>query len=281
MDIELFDIPANVEKHLDWIADAQKRGVDLLVFPELSLTGYLVGPRGYELGLNINGPTLNELAAAAGDMHVVVGFVEEGYAAQYFCSAAVLHRGRVRFVHRKVNLANYGAMEEAKFFSSGRYIETTALGRSFNASVLLCADVWNPALVNLAALHGATILLVPTNSSLDSASGDFSKPAKWEIVLSFYSMIYGLPIVFANRIGVEGDHEFWGGSRLLNAHGEVIARADATSEELVIGEIDYAQVRQARFELPTVRDSNLDLVHREIDRLASRMGVPFMIRDDP
>lgn len=280
MDVALFDIAANVERHHAWIADAKEQGVDVLVFPELSLTGYLVGARGYELGLDINSPTLRELAAAAGDMHVVVGFVEEGYAAQFFCAAAVLHRGRVRFVHRKVNLANYGAMEEAKYFSSGRYIETTPLGRSFYASVLLCADVWNPALVNLAALHGATVLLVPTNSSLDADSGDFSKPAKWDVVLSFYSMIYGLPIVFANRIGTEGAHEFWGGSRLLNANGEVIAAADGDREQLVIGELDYREVRRARFHLPTVRDSNLDLVHREIDRLATRLGVPVRVRDD-
>jgi predicted amidohydrolase len=280
IDVALFDVAANKSKHLEYITRAREAGCQLLVFPELSLTGYLVGSRGYELGMGVADPVLLELAEAAGDMHTVVGFVEEGYAAQFFCAAAVLHRGEIQFIHRKLNLANYGAMEEAKFFSQGRYVETTPVRRPFTAGVLLCADVWNPALVHLAALHGATVLVVPTNSSLDEASGDFSKPAKWEVVLEFYSMIYGLPIVFANRIGCEGGHRFWGGSRIVDAQGEVVAVTGHDGEELIVADLDYGQIRRARFQLPTVRDSNLDLVQREVDRLMTRLGVPERIRED-
>lgn len=281
IDVSLFDIDANRARHLEWIDQAHEDEIDLLVFPELSLTGYLVGPRGYELGLDIGDPLLEELASAAGDMYTIVGFVEEGFAAQFFCAAAVLHRGRVEFVHRKLNLANYGAMEEAKFFSQGRYIETTEICSPFTAAILLCADLWNPALVHLAAVHGATALIVPTNSSNDQSSGDFSKPAKWDVALRFYSMMYGMPIVFANRIGREGDHHFWGGSRIVDARGEIVAAADPTAgEQLVIGDIDYTQVKRARYELPTVRDSNLSLVHREINRLMGRIGVPDQYRDE-
>lgn len=282
IDVALFDIDANRAKHLEWIEMAHEAEVDLLVFPELSLTGYLVGPRGYELGVDVGDPLLEELASAAGDMYTVVGFVEEGYAAQFFCSAAVLHRGRVEFVHRKLNLANYGAMEEAKYFSAGRYVETTEICPPFVASIMLCADLWNPALVHLAAVHGATALIVPTNSSHDEDSHDFSKPHKWGVALRFYSMMYGMPIIFANRIGKEEGHEFWGGSRIVNARGENIAAAsgDGQGEELVIADLDYEQVKKARYELPTVRDSNLALVHREINRLMSRIGVPDQFRDE-
>jgi len=129
--------------------------------------------------MGVRHPVLKKLAEAAGDMAVVVGFVEEGYAAQFFSAAAYLEQGHVKFVHRKLNLANYGAMEEAKFFAPGRYLETVEIARPFAGAILLCADTWNPALVHLAALHGATMLMVPTNSSLDAESGDFSKPDKW------------------------------------------------------------------------------------------------------
>lgn len=279
IDIALCDVDANVEKHLAWIEDARAAGVELLVFPELSLTGYKVGHTGYTLGLGASDPLLARLAKAAGDMTVVVGFIEEGHAAQFFCSAAVLHAGKVLFVHRKLNLANYGAMEEAKFFAVGRYVETFRLP-PFDGSVLLCADMWNPGLVHLSALHGATLLLVPTNSSLDHESGDFSKPTKWDTVLRFYAMIYGLPIVFCNRLGEEAGHTFWGGSRIVDAHGDIVAQAGREREELLVGEISFEQVRKCRYELPTVRDSNLGLIQREIDRLAHRVGVPDHIRDD-
>jgi N-carbamoylputrescine amidase len=279
--VELFEVERNVEKHLAWIEQARAQGVELLVFPELSLTGYEVGGRGYELGMSLNHPVLRRLAEAAGDMAVVVGFVEEGFAAQFYCSAAFLRAGKVRFVHRKLNLANYGAMEEAKFFAAGRYVETVPVAPPFTATILLCADTWNPALVHLAALHGATMLIVPTNSSLDAASGDFSKPRKWDIVLEFYSVIYAMPIVFANRVGTEGDHTFWGGSRIIDARGEVLARAGREDETLLCADLSYDAVRKARFELPTVRDSNLDLVDREVTRLVSRLGIPHLIRDDP
>lgn len=280
IDVTLFDVEANVEKHLEWIERARAEGVDLLVFPELSLTGYKIGSRGYQIGMTVPHPVLTRLAKAAGDMAAVVGFVEEGFAAEFFCAAAYLESGRVEFVHRKLNLANYGAMEEAKFFAPGRYVETVSLTAPFTASILLCADMWNPALVHLAALHGATMLIAPTNSSLDTESGDFSKPNKWKIALQFYSGMYGLPIVFANRVGSEAGHTFWGGSRILDPHGDTVAEAPQDGEALIVGEISYDSVRRARFELPTVRDSNLSLVQREIDRLVSRLGVPERVRED-
>ena len=280
IDVALFDVEANVEKHIRWITEARAQGIQLLVFPELSLTGYKIGARGYELGMDVRHPLLLRLAEAAGEMRVVVGFIEEGYAAQYFCAAAYLQGGRVKFVHRKLNLANYGAMEEAKFFAAGRYLQTVPVSDPFTGAILLCADMWNPALVHLAALHGATLLMAPTNSSLDAESGDFSKPGKWQIALQFYSGMYGMPIVFANRIGTESGHTFWGGSRIMDPHGEVVAEAGRKEETLVVGELSYNSVRRTRFELPTVRDSNLSLVQREINRLSKILGVPDPVPDD-
>lgn len=277
----LGDVDANVTKHLSFIARARDASVDMLVFPELSLTGYNMGASTPELAIGLQTPlthpALKRIADAAGAMRVVVGFVEEGYGAQFFNSAAVVHEGELSFVHRKLNLANYGDMQEAKVFAQGRYIEPVAITSQFTAAILLCSDMWNPPLVHIAALHGATLLVVPTNSSIDGASGDTTKPARWDLVLGFYASLYGLPIVFANRVGTEGTFHFWGGSRVLDAHGTEVARIDGDHEDLLVADIDYLEVRRARFELPTVRDSNLALIHREIDRLVARIGVPDLL----
>ena len=278
IDVIPFDILRNVETHRELIAQAREQDVSVVVFPELSLTGYSTGERGYELAMTRDDSLLRSLAVEAGDMAVVVGFIEEGYAAQFFNSAAVLRNGRVEFVHRKLNLATYGNLEEGKYFAAGRYVEPVELGEPFTGSILICADMWNPALVHLAALHGATILLSPTNSALDSVSGAFSNPRGWDVVVSFYAMIYGLPVVMANRVGREEDLVFWGGSRILGPRGEVLALASDDETTLLTADISYELIKRARFELPTVRDSNLGLVEREIGRLAAQIGVPEAYR---
>src|SRR5690606_13338599 len=136
-------------------------------------------------------------------------------------------------------------------------IEPFDLPGPFTGSILLCSDMWNPPLVHIAALHGATILLAPTNSSLDAGTGDATKPERWDLALRFYASLYGLPVAFCNRTGREGVHSFWGGSRILDAFGNVVAAAGGDHETLVVGELAYADVRKARHQLPTVRDSNL------------------------
>lgn len=279
IDVIPHDLQGNLTKHLDVIDDARTKGADLLIFPELSLTGYDVGQYAYDIAMVVEDSRLLRLAAAAGEMWTVVGFVEQGYAAQYFNSAALLREGELLYVHRKLNLAMYGQMEEGKTFATGRYIESFELFAQFTGAILLCSDLWNPALVHLAALHGATVLLAPTNSSLDAKSGDVSKPPIWDMVLKFYSTLYGLPIAFANRIGSEGDYEFWGGSCILGPRAEVLAAAHDREESLLVAELEYEDVLKARLALPTVRDSNLALIHREVGRLYHRVGVPERLRN--
>jgi predicted amidohydrolase len=123
-------------------------------------------------------------------------------------------------------------------------------------------------------LHGASVLLAPVNSSTGAVGDEFSNPEGWDLVLRFYAMMYGLPVLMANRYGYEGDDFFWGGSRILDSSGRDLAVAPDGHVGLVTAELNYADVRRARFRLPTVRDSNLHLVQREIDRLAVRIGMP-------
>ncbi len=273
IDCVLFDIEANAEKHLEMIHQARAAGVELLLFPELSLTGYHVGPRCVDMAIDMKAPVLARLAEAAGDMTVIVGFVEEGFAAQFFNSAVVLRNGRPVFHHRKLNPATYGNLEEGKYFATGRYVETFSVKPPFNAAVMICADLWNPALVYLSALHGTTLMLVPICSAYESVGGEFSNPRGWNLALKFNAMIYGMPLIMANHVGHENGLNFWGGSRILDARGNVLGELADGMEDLVIGDIDYQDVREARFELPTVRDSNLALIHREIGRLVDKVGV--------
>jgi len=274
---ELGDLHANMARHVEAVRAAAASGVELLVFAELSLTGYQVGPRVLDLAMSRHDPFLLQLSRQAPAMTIVVGFVEEGPAAQFYNAAAVLRDGACVFVHRKLNLATYGELEEDKYFADGRYVDVVTHDGPWQLAVLLCADAWNPGLVHLAALYGATALAMPVASGEGVVGADFSNPEGWALACRFYALVYGMPVVMTNHTGTEGAVRFWGGSRIVDPFGRELAVADA-GESLLTADVEYGAVRRARFQLPTVRDSNLDLIHREIERLANRIGVPRDIR---
>lgn len=256
----------SIARHLAMIEDSRAKNVDVLVFPELSLTGYAAVPDLLALARPARAPELALLAAAAGPMTVAVGFIEEGPAAQFYTAQALLSRGNVVHVHRKINLAGYGRLEEPKHFGRGRSIGTIRIADQWSATTLICADLWNPALPWLAALSGATLLFVPTASSLDAVGPRFDNPGGWDLVLRHTALTYGVPIVFANLCGPHAGGHFWGGSRIVDADGTTYGPA-GTEPELVIAEINYDRVREARARLPTVRDADPHFVHAELERL--------------
>jgi len=272
------DVDANLEVHERWIVAAQAAGCDLLVMPELSLTGHFGFVNLLAAAMRRTDPRLARLAAAADGMAVILGFIEEGPGAQFYNAAALLHRGRVAHLHRKVNIPNYGELEEGKHYAPGRFVDTCALDEDWRAGLLICADVWNPALTHLAFLHGATLLNVPVSSGVEAVGVDFDNPGGWALTMRFYAMMYGAPVVMCNRTGRERHQTFWGGSRIVDPSGRELAVA-GQEEGLITADLCYDAVRRARYLLPTVRDSNIALVSRETDRLLSSLGVPEFIRD--
>jgi len=259
----------NLDRHLDWIAEGRKAKVELLVCPELSLVGHHGAEQIIDDAMRRDDPRLAQLASATGEMGCVVGFIEEGPAAQFYNATALLRDGRVQHVHRKINLAHYGLLDEGKYFSPGRTIDTADLDEDWRMALLICADVWNPALTHLAFAHGATVLVCPVNSGVEAVGVDFDNPAGWALAMRFYSMMYGAPSIMANRVGSDKGLTFWGGSRIVDACGAELAVA-GDGEELITAALDYDSVRRSRQLLPTLRDSDLTLVHAETTRLLDK-----------
>jgi predicted amidohydrolase len=261
------DVAANLRKHLEVIEAARSAGADLLLFPELSLTGHGGGAAALQVALGAGSDVVKTLACATGPMCTTFGLVEEGPGAQFYNAAMTVRDGALIHVHRKVNLATYGRLDDGRHFRAGRRVEPFAFDGPWTASCLICADTWNPALVHLAALQAATLLLVPVSSAREAVADTFDNPAGWEINCAFHALTYGLPLVMANRVGTEADLTFWGGSRVLDAHGRIVAKAGDT-ETLLTAQLDYDDVRTARYRLPTVRDANLPVVRAEMERIA-------------
>ncbi|TVQ01392.1 MAG: nitrilase [Roseinatronobacter sp.] len=271
------DLEANFEMHREWIAQARAAGVVFLLLPELSLTGHYGAMRLLDFAMPRTDPRLIALSELAGDMTICPGFIEEGPAAQFYNTTAVLRAGELVTLHRKINLPNYGLLEEGKHYASGRFVDTWALDDQWRLGLMICADAWNPALVHLACLHGATLLACPVSSGIEAVGEEFDNPAGWARTMEFYSVMYGLPSMMANRTGREADLTFWGGSRILDPFGKLLALAGA-EPELITATLDYGALRRARHALPTVRDSNIALIHRETARLIDSLGVPDVVR---
>lgn len=258
------DILANLDLHLAMIDEARQRGVDLLVFPELSLTDYLSAPDTAALARPADGAELGRLARAAGPMRVSVGFIERASDGAVHNAQAMIGGG-VRHVHRKLYLPNYGNLTEGRHYQSGTALETVRLDEGWQTATLICADSWNPALPWLAALGGATMLLQPIASARSAVDG-FDNPAGWDVNLRHTALTYGLPVVMANHCGTRGGLDFWGGSRILDADGRCLATA-GSEPELIIADLALAHGVAARRRLPTVRDADPVLIARLIRTL--------------
>jgi predicted amidohydrolase len=270
-DATLGDVAANLGRHLEWIARAREAGADLLVFPELSLTGYLLQDLVSEVALDSDDPVFDQIADAAGDMAVVVGAIEESAEHAQFISGYLIEKGAIRHVHRKVYLAAYGVFDEARYVGSGqrvRAVDTDAVGRM---GVIICEDAWHPSLVGLSLLDGANLLVVQVASPVrDLTRGELPHNARiWMDTLRTYARLYGTTIVFCNRVGTEDGLVFWGHSCVLGPDGEVIAQAPLYDEDLLVVEVDPERVRQARLSNPVLREEKLDLTVRESLRLLS------------
>ncbi|RWX62831.1 nitrilase, partial [Mesorhizobium sp. M4B.F.Ca.ET.089.01.1.1] len=127
------DVDANIPRHLDWIAQGRSRGLDLLVMPELSLTGHY-GPLSLlDVAMRNSDPRLSRLAESAGGMSVVVGFIEEAPAAQFYNTTVILRGGGVVYLHRKINLPTYAKLEEGKHYAQGRFVDTYGLDDNWRA----------------------------------------------------------------------------------------------------------------------------------------------------
>ncbi|WP_322061099.1 nitrilase-related carbon-nitrogen hydrolase [Paraburkholderia sp. J63] len=249
------DARANLARHLEHMSDARKRGVRLLVFPELSLHGHSAGKDALTLAIRRDNALIGQLAEASVDMHTVFGFVEEAPGGQFYNSQATVANGRLIHVHRKAMLATYGKLKEGLYFAAGPSPGSFTLDDRWQVATPICADLWNPAVVHRLACDGVTLFAAPISSAREAVGDDFDNPAGWDINLRFYALTYGVGIVMANRVGSEGTMTFWGGSRILDPFGKTVAQAPDETECLVTGELDYEALRHARFLLPTVRDA--------------------------
>jgi predicted amidohydrolase len=262
----LGDVAGNARRVRDHVVRAREEAAELVVFPELTLSGYSLGLADEDVALPVDHPLLTGLADEANGLGCVVGFAEAGRVHTYN-SAAYLERGEVRHVHRKLYLPTYDIWEERKHFTPGSAMRAfeTDTGR---VAILICSDAWQPALPVIAIQDGARVLIVPANSTARRPENRDD----WHDFNRFYARQLECYVVFVNRVGEEGGLSFWGGSHVYDPWGKLVAEAPGDEPALLTVELDLSAVRRRRRELPLVKEARLALLSREIDRLAAAGG---------
>lgn len=261
----LGDVAANLEKVRSFQLQAKDQGAELLIFPELAMTGYALGHRMADSALRRTDEVFCELLGYSRDLPLIVGFVERSPRGRIYNSAALLDDGEVVHVHRKVYLPTYSVWEEQKHFARGKRLEVFSY-RGFRIAIFICNDFWYPSMAYLAACDDADVFCIIANSSLD---GEGTNPRAWDLLLRPPALLYGAYVLFANRVGEEAGASYWGGSSIIAPLGYSLEVA-GSDEEIVTAQIEQKNVERARDALPILRDADIDFTYRELGEIARK-----------
>ncbi len=274
----LGDLEENLARHHELLATARSEGADLVIFPELGLTGYLLQDLAGEVAMRLDDPRLAELAAATRDLSMVASFVEESADHRLFISAGLFEDGELRHVHRKLFLPTYGLFDERRFFAAGDALRAVDSRLGAGIGIAVCEDFWHLAVPQLLALDGAQILInVSSSPGRDLAATNevgLGTATSWRTLMRAYAQLTTSFVIFVNRVGVEESISFWGGSEVIAPSGEVLFGAPLYDEGLYTVEISLADIRRERIVLPLLRDERPELQIRELGRIvAERAGM--------
>jgi predicted amidohydrolase len=260
IDSRLGEVDENLERHLDWIARAREQGVELLLFPELSLTGYRLLHLTPRVALQpARSPTIARLAAAAPEMAVVVGCVEEDERGFLFNSALLLQEGRLAHVHRKLYLPTYGIFQEGRFFGEGSRLDLCRVaGNPFG--VLICEDFWHSDPAEKLVRAGAKLIAVVSASPgrIGADPMPVSQEA-WESLTRASALLNTAWVLYCGRVGWEEGTFYTGGSHVVRPGGELLARAPYLEEDLLVVDLDLREVDRMRWRLPILAAERHDI----------------------
>ena len=269
LDVTVGDIPGNERRLRDWLERARGAGAQLVLFPELALTGYppedLLLKEHFLLDARA---ALDRLAADVDDEVVVVGFPER--TEDVYNAAAVLWDGAVRGVYRKIYLPNYGVFDEQRYFQSGRRGAMIELG-GHRIGLTVCEDCWEagPPLTD-EALAGATIAVNISASPYHAGKG-----VQREQMFAQRARDSLCAVAYCNLVGGQDELVFDGHSFVVDYDGTLLARAVQFDEELLLCDLDPEASAAARLRETRHRPAT----RRSLPRIEVLARLP--LRSDP
>ena len=239
----------NLRQISEQAAKARKKNVDLLIFPELHLTGYTMRDEVSHMAEPIPGPSTRKVESVAKEhsVHIIFGMPEESEVKGVIHNTAVFvgPKGLIGR-YRKIHLPTHSVFEERRYYRPGQEapVFKTDVG---TIGLNICYDLYFPELTRLQALQGAQLVVCI------SASPGLRRRFFEGFCLS-RAMENAVYLVYVNRVGIEEGLQFWGGSRVIAPNGSVLAQCKYDVEEFQICKVDLDEVSRARAFIPTIKD---------------------------
>lgn len=273
-DPKMGDLEKNIENHINIISSAKNKGAEIVVFPELSLTGYFLKDSVYDLGVDINSDeaaVFQPLYKISEELNITViaGFVEKDADFNFYNSTFCVSNGKLINVHRKVYLPTYGMFEELRYFKQGDGFDVFDLN-GVKISVLTCEDAWHLSSSYIAVNKGAHIIIINSASparGITAGLNKFNSTNMWEELLSVIAFYYKCYVIYVNRVGFEDGIGFSGGSCVINPSGNIESKMDYIEAEEIITELNLNLLNNERFKTPLLRDENLNLTLKELESI--------------
>jgi NAD+ synthase (glutamine-hydrolysing) len=231
IDLLVGDVQGNTQRIVDTTRHAHTElSADLVVFPELALSGYppedLLFHRGFRRQIETG---LERIRREIGTASAVVGYPEYS-GRDIYNSAALITGGGIAANHRKSELPNYKVFDEKRYFRAGAQ-PTVVERQGLRVGLLVCEDIWGPEAAQMARSAGAELLIVSNASPYE-----IHKQREREQIVAEHVREVNLPVVYVNRVGGQDELVFDGNSFVMDAGGNLMARAPAFSEGVFLAE---------------------------------------------
>jgi NAD+ synthase (glutamine-hydrolysing) len=261
------DLTANSELIVEAIGVAEEAEADIVVFPELAITGYppedLLLKPGFVAD---NLAALGKVAAATTRTVAVVGFVDE--ATDLYNAAALCAFGEVRGVYHKVVLPNYSVFDEARYFAPGRGAANLWGIGGVRVGISVCEDVWSPTGPIAAQAAAGAELMININASPFYADRLIER----EALVGTRASDASVPLVYVNTVGGQDELVFDGGSMVFDASGRVITRLAQFHETVAVVDLEVRPVFRKRLLDPRGRQAAIPLPVTEITGASRHTG---------
>ncbi|MGC8998843.1 MAG: carbon-nitrogen hydrolase family protein [Candidatus Bathyarchaeia archaeon] len=249
------DKKANIQKMEEYTDKAKQRGADLVIFPELSLTGYIIRDELFDLAEKIPGSSTSamEKIAKKHETYIVFGMPEISQKTQATIYNTAVLVGPEGYIgkYRKMHLPTHSVFEEKRYFRPGYQAEAfeTDIGR---IGLIICYDIFFPEVCRLTRLEGAQMIVCISASPA-------VRRAFFETLTVARAIENAAFLAYVNLVGIEDGLQFWGGSRLIAPNGKITVKAKYDEEDLVVGEVDYADIKPVETFVPTLKDLRPEL----------------------
>jgi predicted amidohydrolase len=249
------DKERNLRKIEEVTLRAKEQGAELVIFPEMCLTGYVVKDQLYELAETIPGPSTKKVEALARKTgaYVVFGMPtlsEKTKATMYNTAVFVGPKGLIGIYHKRY-LPTHSVFEEKRYFRPGYQTASfdTPIG---SIGLCICYDLFFPEIARLTRLAGAKLII-------SISASPSVRRSYFEILTAARALENTAYLAYVNLVGVEDGLQFWGGSRLVSPAGDILAKAKYDEEDLVLCDVDFADLKPAEAFVPTLRDLRPEL----------------------